>query len=796
MPDLGKRISFGELLEACQRIEVPQIQRDYAQGRDTAKEVRDGFLDALYGALLRARDDEMLPLNLDFVYGSMEENDGKIFLPLDGQQRLTTLFLLHWYLAWRDGQLPGFQELSWDGRHSRFSYAVRPSSAEFFDELAQYVPDGSPDAVSNVRTLIENQPWFYLHWRLDPTIQSALTMLDAMHGRFGKSSGMFSRLLDKERPAITFQLLPLEHFGLSDDLYIKMNARGKPLTPFETFKARFEEHLKQLYTTERRDVGGTSVPVHDFFSRRMDTRWTDFFWSHRTPTSDVFDAAAMNLFWIVAWVSIDPDSRGTAVPSVARYRQGVGGYTEFHEMGLLTKAFADNLICLLEAWSSGGGQLHPQLPDTRYFDETAFFTKARTLPTSIQYGDLVLFAAFISYLRMNEGAVRATEFQEWMRVAFNLVQNSDIERPDDFERSLGGLQKLLPHSRNILPHLAAMEAVPLGFSREQLQEESLKAKLMLAHGDWADRIHAAESHGYFRGQIGFLLDFSGARARADEQPVQDWPPAEHAQLQGQFDEYLAKAKLTFNERGLTALPGEPHQWQRSLLAVGNYLVRLGRNYSFVTDPPSSPDSWKRFLRGSTSTASGRDHLKTLWDRLDVSNEIGPQLAAIRETPGLEPWRAAIVANPQVISYCLQREIRWEPGAKEIYLLKRKQMNGAHAELFTFVLHLELDTESLRKQLAPLRLAPYQFVTMTDTEPHVALSIGNASFAVVSSNDKFRIAVARSGLAATPAAEKMLVDDLGFSPSDTFLTRFVPREEAHEFLFKLAGKLAEVMAHDK
>ena len=222
-----------------------------------------------------------------------------------------------------------------------------------------------------------------------------------------------------------------------------MNARGKPLTPFETFKARFEQHLKELYPSELREIGSASVPIYDFFSRRMDTRWTDFFWSYRAPTSDVFDAAVMNLFWIIAWVSVDPNNPATADLSMARYRQRVGGYGEFYDLGLLTKAFADNLICLLEAWSSGGGRLQPQLPDAEYFDEPAFFEKASTAPSSVQYSELVLFAAFISYLRVNEGTVTATEFQQWMRVAFNLVQNSDIERPDDFERSLIGLQKLL-----------------------------------------------------------------------------------------------------------------------------------------------------------------------------------------------------------------------------------------------------------------------------------------------------------------------------------------------------------------
>ena len=126
-----------------------------------------------------------MPLNLDFVYGSMEGGDPGSFLPLDGQQRLTTLFLLHWYLAWRDGQLSEFQSMLWDGRHSRFTYGVRPSSTEFFDELVRYVPHTHTGrSVASVRKLVEDQSWFFLHWRLDPTIQSALVMLDAIHGLF------------------------------------------------------------------------------------------------------------------------------------------------------------------------------------------------------------------------------------------------------------------------------------------------------------------------------------------------------------------------------------------------------------------------------------------------------------------------------------------------------------------------------------------------------------------------------------------------------------------------------------
>jgi hypothetical protein len=79
--------------DAVTSIEIPLIQRDYAQGRTDGHvtEIRERFLDVLYDAV--ASDAKV---GLDFVYGDVE---GGTLRPLDGQQRLTTLFLLHWYLG-------------------------------------------------------------------------------------------------------------------------------------------------------------------------------------------------------------------------------------------------------------------------------------------------------------------------------------------------------------------------------------------------------------------------------------------------------------------------------------------------------------------------------------------------------------------------------------------------------------------------------------------------------------------------------------------------------------------------
>ena len=70
-------------------------------------------------------------------------------------------------------------------------------------------------------------------------------MLDAIHEKFKSrdNQGIYDLLTSEASPIITFQLLELKGFELSDDLYIKMNARGKPLTTFENTKAKIEQTL-------------------------------------------------------------------------------------------------------------------------------------------------------------------------------------------------------------------------------------------------------------------------------------------------------------------------------------------------------------------------------------------------------------------------------------------------------------------------------------------------------------------------------------------------------------------------
>ena len=108
-----------ELLDQY-NVSIPIVQRDYVQGKNEA--IIDELLIDIKNAVINKTQ-----LGLNFVYGKTE---GTLFIPLDGQQRLTTLFLLHLYAC---RELPDKDTIL-----KKFSYETRRSSREFLERLCDY----------------------------------------------------------------------------------------------------------------------------------------------------------------------------------------------------------------------------------------------------------------------------------------------------------------------------------------------------------------------------------------------------------------------------------------------------------------------------------------------------------------------------------------------------------------------------------------------------------------------------------------------------------------------------------
>lgn len=552
------KVSFWKLLND-KKIVIPIIQRDYAQGREGREFLRERFLGQLFDALKGTK-----PLVLDFVYGSAE---GDTFYPLDGQQRLTTLWLLHWYLALRAGTLSEDKKVL-----EKFSYETRISSRTFCQKLCGITQSDQPQQ-HGIAAFVRNQTWFYSAYEQDPTVQSMLRMLNGtdisdsnkMDITDGieeyciqaelteeKAQKLLKRLKGEDAP-ISFYLLSMEdkNMPLTDDLYIKMNARGKVLTDFENFKV---DLLKYKLSS-----GKCLIPENDMsnesFSLLLDTRWTDLFWRYHSTDCHIDEIymSFLNRFFL-NWYIANKDESADKVISSDLYKVlsaaeiGKGSHYRYLSISIYEPALTGECIealskCLnrmCDLYNNNKQKLQAINPlFMPYWEEVAengesdkankifsfiprYVTDDNTnTPVPITLKQQVVFHAICVYLTNCE-KVETENLKDWMHFVWNMVENSYLDSKQSvgairfFDKELNKLPKIENHiapdpdiaCKDIIAYLAALNEGQINdvFGRRQLLEEIAKAKQIKQNPDWKNKIHEAEKAAFFKGAIAFLFN--------------------------------------------------------------------------------------------------------------------------------------------------------------------------------------------------------------------------------------------------------------------------------------------------
>lgn len=552
------KVSFWKLLND-KKIVIPIIQRDYAQGRDGREFLRERFLGQLFDALKGAT-----PLVLDFVYGSVE---GDTFYPLDGQQRLTTLWLLHWYLALRAGTLSEDKKVL-----EKFSYETRISSRTFCQKLCNInITQSYQPQQHGIAAFVRNQTWFYSAYEQDPTIQSMLRMLNGtdisdsnkMDITDGieeyciqadltkeKAKELLKRLKEEDAP-IGFYLLNMEDkdMPLADDLYIKMNARGKVLTDFENFKVDLLKYKlsSREYLIPANDMGDES------FSRLLDTRWTDLFWHYRSAECHIDEIymSFFNRFFLNWYIANTKESADEVVSSnlykaVSAAEIGKGSHYRYQSISIYEPALQAECIKALGKCLNRMCDLYENAKDNKqklqaidalfmpYWEQPAeneesdqankifsFIPRYATdkdtnTPAPITLKQQVVFHAVCVYLTNCE-KVETENLKDWMHFVWNMVENSYL----DSKQSVGAIRffdkgpKIENNEApgwacdNIIDYLAGIDVEQMKndvFGRRQLLEEIAKAKQIKQNPDWKNKIHEAEKAAFFKGAIAFLFN--------------------------------------------------------------------------------------------------------------------------------------------------------------------------------------------------------------------------------------------------------------------------------------------------
>lgn len=496
-------------------IEIPLIQRDYAQGRPGAsvEEIRTTFLEVLLDAIAGGE-----PVGLDFVYGRVE---GGTLHPLDGQQRLTTLFLLHWYFA------SAAERLEADAAWTRFSYATRPSARLFCQRL---VVNPLPKDQLLPSAWIVDQAWYLHVWRNDPTIQAMLVMIDAIHDLRERLHPdldplvAWERLNDVEQPAVSFYLLPLDDLASDEDLYIKMNSRGKPLTPFENFKARFEQDVEY---SDRADE----------FAHKIDGAWSDLLWPYHGGDNIVDDEFIRYIDYITEICELR-EGRVTSGRLGPRARAVFGAANE---------RAPEHLTFLFDAFDQW--QDHARIRDTL----TAFFSTTVPGDKGYDWQKVVLFGATSTDLfeqcchrfDNQRGGIRSFTLQQSLLLyALLLHLSKDTEH---FPRRLRVLRNLIAASedevrRYSMPGLLKdAEAIIVSgdldavsrFSNNQVEDERRKQASLERNPELTDALFRLEDHPILRGTLSsFELEPDSFRQRATAFEAAFAQPSQWSELTG------------------------------------------------------------------------------------------------------------------------------------------------------------------------------------------------------------------------------------------------------------------------
>lgn len=557
---MNNTYSIKDLLKKY-KIEIPVIQRDYAQGRKGKEYVRKNFLEQIKSALEKNTE-----TSLDFVYGNIEKER---FFPVDGQQRLTTLWLIYWYLSFKSGNLQNdYKTLE------NFSYETRESSRAFCKALCEKMKEVSADTLEIVE-YIKQQTWFYESWLNDPTISAMLRTIGGDSDSKEDCIESVFKNIDIEKyygslDYVKFQLLVMgsEKLPVSDDLYIKMNARGKMLSDFDNLKADLISYVRSINPNNDKEK-----TLLEDLPKQIDATWTDVIWDYTSEylkgsfngKIDRAFFAFINRF-VVNEICLSDNFKVDDVENEYTkafnklYGAGLGSKSTANDTLVKYEGFENYKILTLDNLSkmnhlfnflkdNKGNQdnddiikeieeAFPKSDDDGEESKSSVYSfipkynkdKNLELITTTQK-ERIYFLAVCLFIEKCKNFDK-TKYEKWMRVVRNLTENAGI----DSVSAMVSCMKLINELSTILGGDVYFGLAGFNSNKQdtklyqQLEEEIEKAQKITEENSFEAKIKAAEQYAFFNGTIRFL--FHG------ENGTVDW---------ANFDTKFSNAKKLFNK---------------------------------------------------------------------------------------------------------------------------------------------------------------------------------------------------------------------------------------------------------
>lgn len=236
----GNEYSLSDLFGGDTKVIIPDLQRDYCWGDKAvvdvkSKKTRELVTDFVRNIIDLFENESNTILTMGLVYG-YEQPHNHIQI-CDGQQRLTTLFLLLGVIntkteGYFDDYLISKEERN-DDFEPHLQYAIRESTLYFLSDLARNVFISRNTCLTDIK----DSNWYFNEYDFDASIQSMVSALKRIDDVLKENDHIdfvdFGKFVLNNLKVLYYDM---ENRSRGEETYVVINTTGEPLSSTENIK--------------------------------------------------------------------------------------------------------------------------------------------------------------------------------------------------------------------------------------------------------------------------------------------------------------------------------------------------------------------------------------------------------------------------------------------------------------------------------------------------------------------------------------------------------------------------------
>jgi len=636
-----------------EQIIVPEIQRDYVWKKEQVISILNSIvsdyekfhinddlktLDVIDDKIIKEMfakyyKKQKYSSNIGFIYAYNDsEYKDKYFL-IDGQQRLTTMYLLIFVIYNLLGKKDDFVKYYFYQNTLKLDYKVRDSSHDF---LIDFITNVSIDF--DIEKL-ESQYWYFTKYDSDTTISSIKENYKIIMNYLVSMDNLYD-FKEYIENYIEFWFFDTNISKQGEELYLSMNSRGEVM--------QSNENLKALLL---KDLGLVSK---DTFGKEWED-WQHFFWLNKGENINADKGFNEFIRWIIIIELFSVESTDTDKKKEEKLKniletKNFVHYIEYLQIDTLKK-YIEAIKKLFEMNLVGKDIIAGKYRATIHLIELLPLLVIAYKESSLDY---------IDYLRYKNFFVNITRFTDIAKNPDTYIIRT-IELISSYETIPKDIVELRFNDKKEFNNI---------ITSNEKEKMNILSDNSINRKDIEKSFWEIEKHSLLRGNLSFLFKLID---------------------QNNFDlDKFEKFKLLFSQIFVDVIPNKVRQ---ALLVFDDYSIHDG--WTYHKPRYSFEITWQEWNSKNSETLHkcAKELLKSLYVISNKSLSIDDKLDYIIEKfDDHDDWRYYFIRDSKIFNYAKKSKITWSNDTDKPYLiLERNNGNSGSRKFESFIKKINNDT---------------------------------------------------------------------------------------------------------